>query len=85
MTDLEITKGQILVSRDYSRGRGGYGKEYKLKVDPGVIGPSGSEGFYDLLIQRRTKVDSLKKYQKLMKSQGRSNFTNMYSGLLKDF
>ena len=82
---VELENTGILVSRTYSRGRGGYGKEYKLKVDPGVIGPSVSEEFYDSLIQRRTKVDSLKKYQKLMKSQGRNNFANMYSELLKDF
>ena len=82
---VELENTGILVSRTYSRGRGGYGKEYKLKVDPGVIGPSVSEEFYDSLIQRRTKVDNLKKYQKLMKSQSRNNFANMYSELLKGF
>ncbi|MDF2430367.1 MAG: hypothetical protein OPY05_07245 [Nitrosopumilus sp.] len=83
LKDLENTG--ILVSRAYSRGRGGYGKEYKLKVDPGVVGPSVSEGFYDSQVKRRAEIDSLKEYQKSMKSLGRGNFANMYSGLLKGF
>ena len=82
---VELENTGILVSRAYSRGRGGYGKEYKLKVDPGVIGPSVSEGFYDSQVQRRTEMDRLKEYQKSMKSLGRSNFANRYSGLLKGF
>jgi cell division control protein 6 len=82
---VELENTGILVSRDYSRGRGGYGKEYKLKVDPGVIGPSVSEEFYDSQVKRRAAVDRLKEHQKLLKSRGKHNFANMYSKLLKDF
>lgn len=82
---MELENTGILVSRAYSRGRGGYGKEYKLKVDPGVVGPSVSEEFYDSLIKKRIEVDRLKEYQKLLKPRGRHNFANMYSRLLKDF
>lgn len=82
---VELENTGILVSRAYSRGMGGYGKEYKLKVDPGVIDPSVSEKFYDSQIQRRAEADRLKGYQKLLKSRGRSNLANMYSRLFKDF
>lgn len=82
---VELENTGILVSRAYSRGRGGYGKEYKLKVDPGIVGPFVSEEFYDSQVQRRAEIDSLKEYQKSMKSLGRSNLANMYSRLLKDF
>jgi Cdc6-like AAA superfamily ATPase len=40
---VELENTGILVSRAYSRGRGGYGKEYKLKVDPDIVGPSVDE------------------------------------------
>ena len=82
---VELENTGILVSRAYSRGRGGYGKEYKLKVDPGIVGPSVSEKFYDSQVQRRAEIDSLKEYRKSMKLLGRGNFANMYSGLLKGF
>jgi Cdc6-like AAA superfamily ATPase len=82
---VELENTGILVSRAYSHGRGGYGKEYKLKVDPSIVGPSVSEEFYDLQVQRRAEADKLKEYQKLLKSRGRHNFANMYSRLLKDF
>lgn len=82
---VELENTGILVSRAYSHGRGGYGKEYKLKVDPGVVGPSVSEKFYDSQVKRRAEIDSLKEYQKSMKSLGRSNLANMYSRFLKDF
>jgi len=81
---VELENTGILVSRAYSRGRGGYGKEYKLKVDPGIVGPSVSEEFYDSQIRRRAKEDNIREYQKLLKSRGRHSFANIYSGLLKD-
>ena len=82
---VELENTGILVSRAYSRGRGGYGKEYKLRVDPGIVGPSVSEEFYDSQVKRRAEIDSLKEYQKSMKSLGRHNLANMYSRLLKDY
>jgi len=82
---VELENTGILVSRDYSRGRGGYGKEFKLKVDPGVVGPSVSKEFYDSQVKRRAEVNRLKEYQKLLKSRGRFNIANRYARLLKDF
>jgi len=81
---VELENTGILISRAYSRGRGGYGKEYKLKVDPGIVGPLVNEEFYDSQIRRRAKEDNLREYQKLLKSRGRHSFANIYSGLLKD-
>ena len=79
---VELENTGILISRAYSRGRGGYGKEYKLKVDPSLVGPSVNEEFYDSLVQRKTSLDEIKELQKSMKS--RKGFGNLYSSLLKD-
>ena len=82
---VELENTGILVSRAYSRGRNGYGKEYKLKIDPILVGPSVGEEFYVSLLERKQRADRIKEYQKLMKSKGRHNLANLYSKLLKDF
>jgi cell division control protein 6 len=79
---VELENTGILVSRAYSRGRNGYGKEYKLKVDPSLVGPSVGEEFYDSLVQKKTSLDEIKELQKSMKSRGK--FENMYASLFKD-
>ena len=72
----------MLVSRAYSRGRGGYGKEYKLKIDPALVGPSVDQEFYDSLIKKKIASDKAEKFQKLFKPRklGR-RFYNMYKDL----
>ncbi|MHA7646489.1 Cdc6/Cdc18 family protein [Nitrosopumilus sp. S4] len=82
---VELENTGILVSRAYSRGRGGYGKEYKLKVDPSLVGPSVNKEFYDSQVKRRAQVDEIKDLQSIFKSRGRKNLSGMYSKLLKDF
>jgi len=82
---VKLENTGILVSRAYSHGRNGYGKEYKLKVDPGLVGPSVDEKYYASLLEQKQRADGIKEYQKLMKSQGRHNLANLYSKLLKDF
>ncbi len=65
---VELENSGMLVSRAYSRGRGGYGKEYKLKVDPSLVGPSVDEEFYDSLVRRKASHDRMEKLQRLTKS-----------------
>ena len=79
---VELENSGMLISRAYSRGRGGYGKEYKLKIDPSLVGPSVDKGFYDSLVRRKASVDITEKLQKLYKP---SKFGGRFSSLLKDF
>ena len=61
---IELDNAGLVVSRAYSRGRRGYGKEYKLKVDPNLVGPSVNKEFYDSLVQQKEKLDAMEEHQK---------------------
>ncbi len=79
---VELENSGMLVSRAYSRGRSGYGKEYKLKIDPALVGPSLDKEFYDSLIVTKTASDELEEIKKLYKPKklGRG-FYNRYKDL----
>jgi cell division control protein 6 len=81
---VELENSGLVVSRAYSRGRNGYGKEYKLKVSPDLIGPSIDPDFFESLVERKASIDTSKKLQKSLKSLKRSNLWSRYSGLLDD-
>jgi hypothetical protein len=78
---VELENTGILVSRAYLRGRNGYGKEYKLKVDPSLVGPSVDENFYDSLVKRKTIMEQSKSLKKIVNSLGRSRH-GKYRGLI---
>jgi len=82
---VELENSGLVVSRAYSRGRNGYGKEYKLTVSPDLVGPTVDKEYFDSLVERKTQLDSAKEYQKRMKSLGRKRNWHLYSKLLKDF
>ena len=50
---VELENSGMLVSHTYSHGRHGYGKDYKLKVDPSLVGPSIDEKFYDSIMEQK--------------------------------
>jgi len=79
---IELENSGMLVSRAYSRGRGGYGKEYKLKMDPALVGPSIDKEFYESVIKTKMASDKLKNLQKLYKPRklGRG-FSSMFKNL----
>ena len=77
---VELENTGIVISRAYSRGRGGYGKEYKLKVDPSLVGPSVDIEFYDSLVQKKIKLDAMREHKKAMKKH-KSIFGKKYPGL----
>jgi len=56
---VELENTGMLVSRAYSSGRRGYGKEYRLKVDPSLVGPSVDKEFYDSLVEQKNRNDSV--------------------------
>ena len=77
---VELENSGMLVSRAYSRGRDGYGKEYKLKVDPSLVGPSVDGEFYDSLVRRKASHDRIEKLQKLTKSNPFRRKFGLFSG-----
>lgn len=81
---VELENSGLVVSRAYSRGRGGYGKEYKLKVSPDLIGPSIDKDFFDNLLEIRKRKDLAEKFQNLRKSLPGSRRFAKYSRLFGD-
>lgn len=77
---VELENTGLVVSRAYSHGRGGYGKEYKLKVDPSLVGPSVDKEFYDSLVEKKVKIDALREHKKAMKKH-KSIFGKKYPSL----
>jgi len=74
-----------VVSCAYSRGRNGYGKEYKLKVSPDLVGPAVDKEYFDSLVMRKARLDRTRAHQKRMKSLGRSRGWSRYSNLFGNF
>ena len=65
---VDLENSGILVSRAYSKGRNGYGKEYKLTVSPDLVGPAVSKEYYDSLIKNKEIQDNVKEIQKELKT-----------------
>ncbi len=65
-----MPKSQLVVSRAYSIGRQGYGKEYKLKVSPDLVGPVISKDWFDFLVEQKTRTDEAKNILKELKKSG---------------
>jgi len=78
---VELENSGLVISRAYSRGRHGYGKEYKLKVSPDLVGPAVDQKYFDSLVRRKSSLDRSKAFQKRMKSLGRSSGWSRYSNL----
>jgi len=81
---VELENSGLVVSRAYSKGRNGYGKEYKLTVSPDLVGPAVSKDYFDSLVKRKAQLDGAKEYEKTMKSLGRKPNWLLYSKLLGD-
>lgn len=79
---VELENSWLLVTRAYSRGRNGYGKEYKLKVSPELIGPSIDQGWFNSVMSLRASRDRAKKMEKLIKPSKRfGRYSSTFSGL----
>jgi cell division control protein 6 len=79
---VELENSGLVVSRAYSRGRNGYGKEYKLTVSPDLVGPAVDQEYFDSLVKDKEIMDKTKEIQKEMKSLGRKPNWRLYSKLL---
>ena len=78
---VELENSGLVISRAYSSGRNGYGKEYKLKVSPELIGPEIGKEYYESLVNRKKFMDMQKANQKRLKALDRSGL-GRYSSLL---
>jgi len=81
---VELENSGLVVSRAYSRGRNGYGKEYKLKVSPELVGPEVNQEFYESLIKRKVEIDRNKEIQKTLQSLDKKPNWYRYSNLLEN-
>jgi len=82
---VELENSGLLVSRAYSKGRHGYGREYKLKISPELVGKSVDEEFLNSLMEQKEKRQRLRDLQNSMKLRGkRSRLWNLYPSLFKD-
>ncbi len=68
---VELDNSGLVVSRTYSRGRNGYGKEYKLKVSPDLVGPVIGKDWFDGIVAQKAKTD---KAESLLKELKKSRF-----------
>ncbi|MBS3926371.1 MAG: AAA family ATPase [Nitrosarchaeum sp.] len=80
---VELENSGLVVSRAYSRGRHGYGKEYKLKISPELVGPSIGKEWFDGVIRDKEIQDEL---EDLKKSLGpkRANMIARYAKMMSD-
>ena len=82
---VELENSGLLVSRAYSRGRHGYGREYKLKILPELVGKSVDEEFLNSLMKQKESRQRMKKLEDSIKSMGkRPRLFNWRSSLFKN-
>jgi len=54
---VEIENSGLVDSRTISKGRHGYGNEYKLKLSPNLVGPNVDEKWWKGILERKTIQD----------------------------
>jgi cell division control protein 6 len=83
MVDLlvEVENSGLVTSRTLSRGRGGYGTEYRMKVSPDIVGPAVDREWWEIQIREKARkdeleelVDSLEKNRNLFSFGGRKRY-----------
>ena len=69
LRDLENTG--LVVSRTISRGRNGYGTEYKLKLSPEMVGPAVGKEWWDGQIMRKEDKEESERFSKMLDGFGK--------------
>jgi cell division control protein 6 len=62
---VEIKNSGLVESRTLSKGRGGYGTEYKLKLSPEMVGPFVGKKWWDNLVLDKIKHEADLKHRKM--------------------
>lgn len=82
---VELVNSGIAVSKTESRGRHGYGSQFKLSVDPDLIGNSCFPDWWPSVVESKKKKDDAIRRMKALKSlsfgRRRSRFGNLYGDL----
>ncbi len=79
---VELANSGIAVSQTISKGRHGYGSQFKLTVDPDIIGNSCFPDWWPNVIKTKISQDTLKKTQDVWSFRGRkSRLGNLYKNL----
>ena len=70
---VEIKNSGLVESRTISKGRGGYGTEYKLKISPDMVGPQVNEKWWNELVSNKKAHEADVKYRKSLLDLSSSN------------
>ena len=86
---VEVENSGLVVSRTISRGRQGYGNEYKLKLSPDLVGPYVSgEKWWEFTVKQKEMQDITEELNASLKSRRKSLFSTSpfrSSNLLKKY
>jgi archaeal cell division control protein 6 len=81
---VEIENSGLVESRTISRGRYGYGNEYKLRTSPDLIGPMISEEWWKGQVKLKTAMDATEDLEKQIQARSKNNpFGNVYKNIMK--
>ncbi len=79
---VELENTGLVISRTLSRGRYGYGTEYKLKLSPEMVGPVIGKEWWENQIKIKENEDRMKEIDKSLKElssvRGRRRFSYPY-------
>ncbi|AJM91574.1 Cdc6/Cdc18 family protein [Nitrosopumilus piranensis] len=82
---VELVNSGIAVSKTESKGRHGYGSQFKLSVDPDLIGNSCFPDWWPSVVESKKRKDDALRSMKALKSlsfgRRRSRFGNLYRNL----
>lgn len=85
---VELVNSGIAVSQTISKGRRGYGSQFKLTVDPEIIGVSCFLEWWTSIVKAKISHDSSQKSQNLLsfgkRNSGLSNWTKILNSQNKD-
>ena len=75
----ELENTGLLISNTISRGRNGYGNEYKLKIPPEMVGPLVAGEWWEGEIKTKMKQEENKTFEKAIEEQyKKADMHNMY-------
>lgn len=61
---IELENTGLVISRTISRGRHGYGTEYRLKVSPDIVAPIINSKWWDELVKNKLEKEAIEELQK---------------------
>ena len=85
---VELANFGIAHSNTSSRGRHGYGTEYKLSISPDIAGKACSEKWWNDLVRRKTNLKTQQRrsdiWKPLLPKAEASRLSNLFDGTRKN-